>query len=765
MGQRPIIAVKPNRAWGAALFHEKADAIFCEDWSSAAERLLEHPAAALLCPVGVVPDLSEGVLSDDHAVFLMYGPVRVSNLGLPASQVAAVVPEEASVGMARMVMGAVDPITIPDGAPSALTGASLLGGDTWEEVQSLVINLRAAMGATACLFWSQDGDSPQVLLAGPVGARKEELLAASRAALQHGAPVCCQLPVGEGGADQLVTMLAGSLGSGGSGAGSGVSLIFDGARAVDQTARALFSALCRRLAGELAWLSAHNRLVLDHERLRDSALFDPLVRVMTRRALEQVMGQREAGEHAVAIVDYQMLHAVNEEHGHEVGDAALVHFAEIVRAFVGPDDMVGRFAGDELAVFLRGASVREAVARMEVVSEALADHPFVDEGVEFTIAATIGVAPVAEGQAGVELALGHAQMAMRSARRDRNTIATYDPSVARGPATKEPVAVAPTLGGMYRILHHISRGAMGTVYRGEDLGLGRPVAIKVLRSELALDHDLVERFRAEAKILASLRHPNLVQVYSFGTEGSDVYFVMELVEGMPVSELIARTETWVDSEIVASITEEVAEALDEVHAAGIIHRDVKPANVVLDRTKGRAVLVDVGVAQRPGDDEFVAGTPGYSAPESFTTGLVNPSTDVYGLAATVYAMLTGSDPFQGQDTAQTITMQSEGPPPTVSEVRPDLSLSVDHVLAKALDPEPANRYESAMAFAIALDKALSKGPNDAITPQPRVNKVAATAATEIGDTDSEYALTRHPPALDSDTILEPSATDTPPEKR
>jgi serine/threonine protein kinase len=261
---------------------------------------------------------------------------------------------------------------------------------------------------------------------------------------------------------------------------------------------------------------------------------------------------------------------------------------------------------------------------------------------------------------------------------------------------------------------------MGVVYRGEDIGLGRPVAIKVLRTDLASDSDLVGRFRAEAAMLASLHHPNLVQVYALGEHAGDVYFVMELVEGQPLSEVLRATlerKEWFPTAAVAQITMEIADALDAMHSLGLIHRDVKPANILLDRERDRAVLVDVGVAVKAGDTRDAAGTPGFAAPESFLEPTDAPTTDVYGLAATAYCMLTGRPPFGSGPAPQVVQRQINDPLTPPSQLRFTLSEAVDAVLTKALHPTAKKRYGAASTFAIALGRALERLPADHV-PEP-----------------------------------------------
>ncbi len=270
----------------------------------------------------------------------------------------------------------------------------------------------------------------------------------------------------------------------------------------------------------------------------------------------------------------------------------------------------------------------------------------------------------------------------------------------------------------YRMRHEISRGAMGVVYRADDLALARPVAIKMLRADLAADAVFVERLRSEAMLLARLQHPNLVQIYHFGQLGNDTYFVMELVEGEALDEAIARHRsegTRPSLAVNVAVIEEIASALDSLHEHGIIHRDVKPANVIRDPFRGRGVLVDVGIAHRLGEIPEAAGTPGYIAPEVFDGGEATARADVYGLAATAYAILTLAEPFGEGTSLETLARQATDTPPArpsshVAELAP-----ADEIILAGLHHDPAQRPASAGEFARALSAALA-----VVAPSPRI---------------------------------------------
>lgn len=493
-------------------------------------------------------------------------------------------------------------------------------------------------------------------------------------------------------------------------------LFTGGVQILDPEAYDALRDLASRIGAELAWRSVHDRVARERDRLRETAMFDPLLGIFSRTALDQSLGaelarhNRSRSPLTLAVLDVSALRVINDRHGHVVGDAVLRHIALTCRDLVRAHDIVGRVGGDEIAVIMGDTEVAEARSIISRVIQVIGRRPFAAaEGVEIEIDVRAGLAEKGARDDEAVRFLARATEATEQAKLEdqRVAIAAGD---ERAPSARPDVRFEPgaTLAGVYQIVHEISRGAMGVVYRAEDLGLSRPVAIKMLRPDLVREEGVVERFRQEAGTLASLSNDNLVRVYSFVEDADDVFFVMELVEGVSlhsvINDFISR-KRYLARERVATIIEQIASALDAMHDAGVMHRDVKPSNVVLDRARDRAVLVDVGLARRLGSQSEAAGTPGYVAPESFRGGTETPATDVYGLAATAYTLLVNRAPFgNAKDVRVILRRQLEQPPKPPSTLREDVTAETDSVLSRALSTDPRDRYSTAGAFARALSE-------------------------------------------------------------
>ena len=240
------------------------------------------------------------------------------------------------------------------------------------------------------------------------------------------------------------------------------------------------------------------------------------------------------------------------------------------------------------------------------------------------------------------------------------------------------------------------RGGMGIVYRATQLSLGRPVALKLITPDRAGDPGFRERFERESRIAAAIDHPNVIPVYAAGEEGGHLYLVMRYVQGTDLQHLLARERT-VPPARAASIALQIGAALDAAHAVGLVHRDVKPANVLLSRE--HAYLADFGLSQVVGSDTRLTstgqwiGTVDFMAPEQFEGGEADARADVYALGCVLYDALTGSVPYpRGTVPATMIAHLQEEPPRPSEHGAPD---GFDRVIARALAKDPADRYPSA----------------------------------------------------------------------
>ncbi|MGK5682855.1 protein kinase domain-containing protein [Actinoplanes sp. URMC 104] len=272
------------------------------------------------------------------------------------------------------------------------------------------------------------------------------------------------------------------------------------------------------------------------------------------------------------------------------------------------------------------------------------------------------------------------------------------------------------LSDRYHLTQRLAAGGMGEVWRGEDTMLHRPVAIKVMLPALRSDREFVTRFRTEARMMAALRHPGVVQVYDYGETAEGDYLVMEFVDGIGLSRRIEQAGRLTPAETM-TVVAQVADALQVAHEAGIVHRDVKPANLLV-RPGGAIVLVDFGVAKSAAGTNLtgtnvVLGSANYMAPEQAEARPIGPATDVYALGAVAYCCLTGRPPYVGDNPLQVLSQLVYGDLPTLP---PDVPPQVSALVLRALAKDPSHRFASAAEMASAARAA--SGPQTRMSSGP-----------------------------------------------
>ncbi|MCA8922539.1 MAG: serine/threonine protein kinase [Planctomycetes bacterium] len=294
---------------------------------------------------------------------------------------------------------------------------------------------------------------------------------------------------------------------------------------------------------------------------------------------------------------------------------------------------------------------------------------------------------------------------------------------ASGPPLPE---TAPRAIAGYELLEELGRGGMARVFRGRQLTTGREVAIKILHNQGPPSVEGRLRFQRETSAALRLQHPHIVRTLEGGIEGEDAYLVMEIVHGESLKQRLTRGPC--EPRWALRLTEALAQALAFAHRNGVVHRDVKPANILIDEA-GEPHLVDFGLAKPlHGVDDLTAtglvvGTPSYMAPEQASgRQAVGPLADLYALGATLYEMLTGRPPFASDRTLQILVSVIHDDPEPPSRVRPDLDPELDAIVLTALAKDPSDRYPSCESFAADLRRRLSDAPVVA-TPPCRTAKV------------------------------------------
>jgi serine/threonine-protein kinase len=307
-----------------------------------------------------------------------------------------------------------------------------------------------------------------------------------------------------------------------------------------------------------------------------------------------------------------------------------------------------------------------------------------------------------------------------------------------------------TVLGRYRLLEKAGVGGMSEVWKAEDETLRRTVAVKVILGPVAAESTFRERFLREARLVAGLEHPNVLPVFDYGSatiDGEEVsYLVMPLVAG---GSLKGRVAGPVPPALAVTWLSAIASALDHAHAKGILHRDVKPGNVLMD-SQGRPLLADFGLARSAEVSSgltatgTVLGTPLYMAPEQATGAALSGRSDQYALAVIAFELLAGRVPFSAQSPLAVLHQHVTAPPPPLSSVLPGTSPAVDGVLARGLSKEPANRFSSCGAFVTALGTALG---------------VTGTATTvpQIVDGESQVRTVISVPAIGAEALAAPAS--------
>jgi len=314
--------------------------------------------------------------------------------------------------------------------------------------------------------------------------------------------------------------------------------------------------------------------------------------------------------------------------------------------------------------------------------------------------------------------------------------------------------------GRYELRSQIARGGTAHVYLAHDILLDRPVALKVLYPELSTNNSFVERFRREAQAAANLSHPNIVQIFDWGESENTYFIVMEYIDGEPLSSII-RTQSPIAADQAAAVAADIAKALGYAHRHGVIHRDVKPGNVLITQD-GQVKVTDFGIARAIGADEqvtqtgLVMGTATYFSPEQAQGLEVDGRSDIYSLGVVLYEMVTGRAPFTGETPVAIAYQHVREQPASPRSINPAVPSALEAIILQAIAKLPADRFRSADEMRADLDRfvrgqtVLAKPPTEAFTgPATEVIDAGAINAHLSGEDETE-----------DDEIIEQRATNT-----
>ena len=286
------------------------------------------------------------------------------------------------------------------------------------------------------------------------------------------------------------------------------------------------------------------------------------------------------------------------------------------------------------------------------------------------------------------------------------------------------------IGERYEIISLVGSGGMADVYKAMDTRLGRQVAIKVLKEEYSSDKNFVSKFRAEAQAAAVLSHPNIVNVYDVGEDEGLHYIVMELVEGITLKKFIERKGKLELKEAVG-IAIQIAQGMEAAHANHIIHRDIKPQNIIISK-EGKVKVTDFGIAKAATSNTIAAGqavgSVHYISPEQARGGYSDEKSDIYSLGVTLYEMISGKMPFAADNTVSVALLHINEEAVPLRELDPEVPVSIEKIVQKCMQKKPERRYLTATELIADLKKAIAEPEGDyvnfsqaAVTDSPTIN--------------------------------------------
>lgn len=308
------------------------------------------------------------------------------------------------------------------------------------------------------------------------------------------------------------------------------------------------------------------------------------------------------------------------------------------------------------------------------------------------------------------------------------------------------------IGGRYQILSRLGEGGMALVYKAKDLILDRLVSVKILRSDLASDEEFVKRFHREAESVASLSHPNIVAIYDIGEEDDLYYIVMEYVHGMSLKEFIKDYSPLAISEAVP-IMKQIDAAIAHAHAHGIIHRDIKPHNILIDESE-HVKVTDFGIAMAVSSATItfthsIMGSAHYLSPEQAKGGKATVKSDIYSLGIVMFELLTGRVPFPGTSPVSVALKQLKEPMPFPRDFRPEIPQSLENIIIRALAKNPGDRYANVAEMYADLNTALS--------PERNGEERLVFPDEETVEADAEKTIKIPPLKTENDPITDQAA--------